>query len=718
MYFSDEPITKPEDDEFSRGAFVERLSESILDWRSQEDSLVMALCGPWGTGKSSILNLLELQLVKQTDQTPDAAKKNIKVVRFDPWFFNSTEELLQTYFSEINRVVSQLIEKKEFDKLASTIRKYTKMLSFAPEISFGLLRVKMPTKPREDVSSPESLRKELRELLKNIDGSVVVLIDNLDRLDQKELLLVFKLIRLCSDFPKFIYLLAFSKKQVLATLGDERGIDPEFLSKIVQVTIDLPQIDQEQIDEFVYKGVNEITSLHEIEFEENVAERFAPLYQRYVSEHLICDLRSAKRYLNAIAFSMPLVKGEVNFADFLVSEMVRVFFPVVYRELPSYKSEFTELDLLISSAGGDLDRRQRHEVFRKLQAWLGDTLHNSKEVEIIEGLLGFLFPTLGAFIANPQNPTYITHEYGSIYEKEQRITAPTHFDRYFRFQVPRDDIPSTIVRGIIATINSEEHDAAEDETGNIWNEFRERNQLRNLFKKLILYIDEVSPEGKERVVISISQYSKRLDWSEKGFFVQSEAWVARRLLFSCLSQGEDPRALEERVGEVVRSATSLSFASLVIEGIGSHKKKGELPAELEIAPLLEIISDRIRSEIIQAEQNIFIEYPDSFARILAIWHSEVYLGEQKEADEYVYAQLRNYPKGIGQLLRLYGLSYLASGEPAELSYSDIAGRFDVHELYAVASAHKDFPDWSQAEQFAVDEFLSTYEEQEVPKRSN
>ena len=56
MYYADDPITKPEEDRFGRNVFVDKLSNDITKWKGEDKSLVIALYGHWGTGKSSVLN--------------------------------------------------------------------------------------------------------------------------------------------------------------------------------------------------------------------------------------------------------------------------------------------------------------------------------------------------------------------------------------------------------------------------------------------------------------------------------------------------------------------------------------------------------------------------------------------------------------------------------------------------------------------------------------
>lgn len=57
MFNSDKPITKIEDDVLNRGNFSKQLAHAILAY-TKTDNFVISLCGRWGSGKTSILNMV------------------------------------------------------------------------------------------------------------------------------------------------------------------------------------------------------------------------------------------------------------------------------------------------------------------------------------------------------------------------------------------------------------------------------------------------------------------------------------------------------------------------------------------------------------------------------------------------------------------------------------------------------------------------------------
>src|SRR3972149_9365613 len=57
QFSADRPVTSCKEDLLGRSGFAESLASAIKDWTGN-DSLVITLYGPWGSGKSSIKNMV------------------------------------------------------------------------------------------------------------------------------------------------------------------------------------------------------------------------------------------------------------------------------------------------------------------------------------------------------------------------------------------------------------------------------------------------------------------------------------------------------------------------------------------------------------------------------------------------------------------------------------------------------------------------------------
>ena len=81
---SDRPLGDPGEDRLGYAPFAERLAESLYRLAPRE-GFVMALYGPWGSGKSTVLGFVEYYLDKMPfDDRP-------VIVHFNPWWFSGHE---------------------------------------------------------------------------------------------------------------------------------------------------------------------------------------------------------------------------------------------------------------------------------------------------------------------------------------------------------------------------------------------------------------------------------------------------------------------------------------------------------------------------------------------------------------------------------------------------------------------------------------------------
>jgi hypothetical protein len=102
------------------------------------------------------------------------------------------------------------------------------------------------------------MRKDLREAFRSLNTPIVIVIDDIDRLTEEEINLIFRLVKANADFPNLIFLLLFDRKTVetaLDKISGEQGA--AFLEKIVQVGIDLPPLSSDALSNVLFRGISE-----------------------------------------------------------------------------------------------------------------------------------------------------------------------------------------------------------------------------------------------------------------------------------------------------------------------------------------------------------------------------------------------------------------------------------------------------------------------------
>src|SRR5262249_50643211 len=120
----------------------------------------------------------------------------------------------------------------------------------------------------------EELKIRVEAILKEAGKRVVVLMDDIDRLDKNEIQTVFRLVKLVADFHNTAYVLAFDAEMVASALRERyssRDLEAgqNFLEKIIQVPLDLPQIPRSSLRAFCFDILNTVLRDAEITLSED-----------------------------------------------------------------------------------------------------------------------------------------------------------------------------------------------------------------------------------------------------------------------------------------------------------------------------------------------------------------------------------------------------------------------------------------------------------------
>ena len=306
MFVNDRPIDDKKDDRLSRSDFSTNLAKSIVEWKGV-DSLVVALYGKWGSGKSSVINLARSEISKSTEANKPT------VIEFNPWLFSGEDKMNEHFFNEIAKELSIQNASEKDIELANRLRAYSKLFGLIPDketftkvvektlvvlgflgissgqllqwLSFDIGRGKIilfvigaillgislvngiiekiaDYFEKRGVSNQKtvlSFKREIKESLLKRDNKILILLDDIDRLTPEEVRLVFKLIKINTDFPNVIYLLSFDRDVVQKALEQQPGINgQDYIEKIVQVSFDIPLAKQEKIAKILFEELDRI----------------------------------------------------------------------------------------------------------------------------------------------------------------------------------------------------------------------------------------------------------------------------------------------------------------------------------------------------------------------------------------------------------------------------------------------------------------------------
>jgi KAP family P-loop domain len=358
---TDNPIRTSAHDRIGRAQAAERFAESVLRLDARE-GLVIGVLGPWGSGKTSFINL----------SRPVFGRSAIAMIDFNPWMFSGAEQLVQSFFSELS---AQLKLKPGLAEVGKRLEDYGDVFSnltwlpfVGPWIERGQDLTKLVggiLKRKKDGVGAQ--RAKVDKALREIQKPVVVVLDDIDRLSTAEIRDIFRLVRLTASFPNIIYLLAFDRKRVEDALSDQGVHGRAYLEKILQLGFDLPTIPEKILDHQIFEHLNAELVDSEIAGKLNT-NVWSDVFVEVVKP-LITNMRDVRRYATAVGGTVRSLDGQIALADVLGLEAIRVFLPDVFARLqravdvlttPSERSyggrggedsSKTEIQSLIESAG-------------------------------------------------------------------------------------------------------------------------------------------------------------------------------------------------------------------------------------------------------------------------------------------------------------------------------------------------------------------------------
>ncbi|MDR0966481.1 MAG: hypothetical protein LBM75_08290 [Myxococcales bacterium] len=455
---SDKPIESEAQDKLGRAKFIEILSEHILH-ANQKEPLLIALNAPWGAGKTSFLNMLEQKL----KVAKDSKDKAPIIVRFNPWLYSSVEQLVEMFFAEL----AQGIGKSPQQWITEQVKDYLPMLgrflliglsgaasvasaayfsgmgdSMAPAASAGVGALlnkageKLDPNPKDKKTLTE-LKNELNDLLLKLNQRIIIFIDDIDRLERETMRYLFRMIRLNADFPNVTYILAFDRFVVEKNLDEENGIrGRDYLEKIVQVSFDIPEPEPLTLHRILRAEINaalgslKIQQVAKWQWDWDFDLEKTWEYSVYPGfEEHFRTIRQIKRYVNGLRFSWAPIVGEVDIADFLAVELLRVFHPDVYRKVAAEKELLTERPI---SRDEDAFNNSREDF---IEALCKEARPENIQKHL-KNLLDELFPS-----DNVESFRYYSG-----------IRSPDNFDKFFLLAMPKGETSRLEIREFLKAI--------------------------------------------------------------------------------------------------------------------------------------------------------------------------------------------------------------------------------------------------------------------------
>jgi KAP family P-loop domain len=228
------------------------------------DPLTIGVYGPWGSGKSTMLDLLELRL---------RGNRKYVVITTDPWEYEDHRDvkgtLIGAVLEELDRqadavrtrserakeMVVKLAKRVSWARIGAAVAQGAVTMQWSPVQLLDAFSLR-PEEPRDLVGFKDDFAALLAEL-EEVER-VVVLVDDLDRCLPKAVMQTLEAIKLFLAVRKMAFIIAADDSMVRDAIAVELPqssrsdrIAAAYLEKIVQIPVSLPRLPAHDAEAFV-----------------------------------------------------------------------------------------------------------------------------------------------------------------------------------------------------------------------------------------------------------------------------------------------------------------------------------------------------------------------------------------------------------------------------------------------------------------------------------
>jgi len=607
MLLGDQPISNSLQDKLDRADFCKYLAKAILSYESKE-CIVIGLLGSWGSGKSSMLNMI-IEFLYKSSKSQNRFKKPI-IVKFNPWNYPDQNGIMAHFFYNLASKLKPKRQKK-LQKLSDKVLKYAE--SFIPfQVSVSSLGKPVSLKlKKRDKKSIDYKKEKLANYFQEIKNKIVIIIDDIDRLNVDGIKNIFQLIKAFGNLHNIIYIVAFDRGIVSKALCDDQLKNgEEYLEKIIQVPFEIPSIPREKVLAILQFQLNEILS--------NVPKDI--WNQEYWYNVFHCSIqyffytiRDVIRYINTLKIGLPYIYKEVNPIDFIAITCLQVFMPQAYLEIKDNKEIFTGASL---SEDDELRYKDSETVENIME------LVPKKDREHIKRLLCYLFPRL-------QNILNL-HQTADFYKpsellKERRICSPNFFDTHFRLSVPEYEVNQADIDRLIESSESEKNFSS------MLLSINNGGKIQVVIESLRDRISDIPNKNIDVVIRSLLNIADNFKVEDTYSDIYGEIiYLCISLLFKIEDEEERYNILERSIND----AESLYISTvLILKLISENKQKKFLIDGFKVMSLEEQVVRKIRNWV--KSENI-----DKNPKLHSIIYNWAELENKNQAKEF----LNNYIK--------------------------------------------------------------------------
>ena len=410
----DIPKKDPSEDLLGYAKFSKFVVDNVI-LQHFDTALVLSINAPWGYGKTSCLNFIEHYLLHQS---------NIEIMHFNPWVLSDNKDnIILSFLHNLGTKLKDIIYETERNKKIPWNEKIACWLKFKSHKRnetnefnaiwkgivgmFSTTYVEQVEKNYNDIHNQKRL---IEKMLHNQQKRIVVFIDDIDRLTKNEIQNVFRLIKAIADFDFITYVIAFDQHIVVDALDKDFCINSfDYLKKIVQIPLNLPKIDSENINNIFYTRLDGLIRSVNYNVTPDIRDRFFT-YNKELVQPNVKNIRDINRLFNGLLCNYGQIAEDVDLLDFLALEIIRLFQPTLYQEINDNLQFFVGESLFIF-------KDEKIKYFKLF----------SERYSNYVNLIRTMFPQTGEFL----NGSHYGSDWQEHWNQEKRICSNERSNIYF-----------------------------------------------------------------------------------------------------------------------------------------------------------------------------------------------------------------------------------------------------------------------------------------------
>ncbi len=648
QFQADRAITLLEADRLDRGKFVESLSAVLLKAGSQAATgVTVGLVGRWGEGKSSVLHLLHHDLIVRNHKTV--------VVEFSPWLVSQRHDLVRSFFEELGRAVGKEFlgeihadrRSQQSEELLGALADYVDRIAPAVDAlqsgagvatkvaAFVLKRISNvygDLRAKEQKLAALKLRVEL--LLAALQVPVVVLIDEVDRIDDSDVRELMHLVRAVADFPSISYVLAYDEKRVAEALGFQSSSRRErvergrkYLEKIVQIPIQLPIVFDSELFQLLDESVKCALSGSDIDFDGVGQNRYREV-RAIIVPRLLENARDISRLTASFAHRVGLIGGDVEWPDILGYVALTLYAPELSVRIKSMPGDFVFGSSVLIKANQSFD-----QFFESITI-------NSERSPVVQDLIGFLFPA----ISKKRSPTDCSLD--DIAFRRPLLTL-------LRMKALSSDISRRSVIELSEMDQADRYDAVRSLVA--------AGKAMALAERLANLVRQGEVSNAESVWIDLLTAIDQIHvstWSALLEQMMARREVSDVMLSLVLTESSFASSLRTIV-DALRQNGSLDAAAILIRRIGLNLQRGNKKFEEQVADIgiNQEWFKEIGGDVVSLQKRLAAERGDLLDVGLGYLARELGVWESQDKDAYTRQLLRSDEAFDSFILNCFGAYY-------------------------------------------------------------